>query len=127
MMRRLTCILLGHSRSPMTDRVEIQKPDANGYARCLCYCGCCGQLANSFSLVRRISLGEELPRGYGMAWRRWASPHAVVLPVPLNVIAAALRSAWVWLKCPRGLYDTRSAAFDAGRKYERTSTRKEHP
>lgn len=64
--------------------------------------------------VRRIGHGFIIPAGYGVAWVRWQSGEAVCMPVPLNVLAGALRTAWLWLKAPRGIVDNPSAAYAAG-------------
>lgn len=45
-----------------------------------------------------IREGDELPPGYGLAWRCWDRDALVVMPVPLNVLAGGVRAAWHWLK-----------------------------
>jgi hypothetical protein len=117
MLNRIVCALIGHSRGPTADRVGIDQAyplNGYGYVRCIRYCACCSARADSFSLVRRIDQGEIIPRGYGIAWLRWGSPHAVIMPVPLNLIAGALRRAWFWGKVPRVLFDDPRAAYRAG-------------
>lgn len=53
------------------------------------------------AIQRFIPAGEMLPRGYGVAWWRWELDSAVVLPIPINVIAGWLHRVWFWLM--RGL------------------------
>jgi hypothetical protein len=42
--------------------------------------------------------GELLPPFYGVAWHDYMRRRAVCYPVPLNMIAAALRSAWIFIR-----------------------------
>jgi hypothetical protein len=48
--------------------------------------------------------GEMLPRGYGVAWRRWDRHAAVCLPVGVNIIAGWLRA--IYQRVRRGLNPT---------------------
>lgn len=42
--------------------------------------------------------GEEIPDGYGLAWREWYYRGTVCMPMPLNYVAGALRACRDWLK-----------------------------
>lgn len=66
------------------------------------------------ALFRRVTPGELLPRGYGIAWVHWHRDEAVCMPVPLNVLAGAMHTAWLWLKAPRVVYANPEAAYAAG-------------
>lgn len=44
----------------------------------------------------------ESPDGYGTAWQLWQMNARVCMPVPLNLIAGAIRATWHWFK--RGFY-----------------------
>ncbi len=114
-MKRLTwCWLLGHSRGPVSDRVEVER--ISEYVSCRhVFCGCCGKRTDSFSLVRTVESGCYLPRGYGVAWLRWQTRHAVCMPVPLNLIAGIARLAWAWIKSPHGIVDSVEDAYAQGR------------
>lgn len=64
-------------------------------------------------LVRVLGPAHERPRGFGVAWYRWQDGAAVCMPVPLNVLAAAVRRAWYWLRCPHVLVrDPRQAYLE---------------
>ena len=39
-----------------------------------------------------------IPAWYGVAWIRYDNDSAVCYPVPLNLIAAALRGIWIWMR-----------------------------
>lgn len=52
----------------------------------------------SFAVVRRVTAGECLPRGYGVAWASFERAGAVCLPIPFNVLAGRVRSVWLWFK-----------------------------
>ena len=45
--------------------------------------------------------GEELPRGYGLAWREFNRPGAICMPMPFNRIARAARQLFIWIRLPR--------------------------
>ena len=49
-------------------------------------------------IMRTIDEGEMLPPFYGVAWYRWDSQRMVILPIPLNVVARALRACWVFMR-----------------------------
>lgn len=110
------CWLLGHSRGPVSDRIEETVHDERPHVRQVRYCGCCGKRADGFSLVRlhSLMLGPELPRGYGVAWVRWSAPTAVLMPLPFNVLAGALYRLYWWMKVPRGLAESPEEAYRQG-------------
>ncbi len=57
--------------------------------------------------------GARLPTGFGVAWMDLDYRAAVVLPMPLNLVAGALDC--VRRRVKRGLWDERCAnAYDAG-------------
>lgn len=66
------------------------------------------------ALVRVVAQGYILRRGFGVAWVRWQDGSAVCMPVPLNVLAAAGRRAWAWLRFPRCLFRDPRQAFLEG-------------
>ena len=39
-----------------------------------------------------------LPRGYGVAWRKYDQDCTVVMPIPLNILASWGRYVWHWLR-----------------------------
>jgi len=43
---------------------------------------------------------EDLPRFYGIAWRRPLDFDAVCYPVPLNLIFRFFRAFWYFVSCP---------------------------
>jgi hypothetical protein len=98
----------------VSDRCEIERisPDLVLNRR---YCACCGRRTDSFSLVRKVTPGYMLPCGYGVAWVRWNTCEAVCMPVPFNVVAGALRTAWAWLKSPRWIIERGEDAYRQGR------------
>lgn len=63
-------------------------------------------------LVRRVREDEIIPALYGVAWQDWRARTVVVMPIPVNVVAGLLRSAWIFLRwgwravpaCPRDAY-----------------------
>lgn len=65
-------------------------------------------------LVREVAEGTVLPAGYGVAWIRWSTGHAICLPVPLNIAAGAARRAWHWAKAPRALVMDPRQAYNEG-------------
>lgn len=73
-------------------------------------------------IVKRVHQSEMLPPFYGVAWTEFTSPTAVCLPIPLNLIAAALRALWLLLRHgwrpipinPHAAY--RAGQFDAAGK-----------
>ena len=42
--------------------------------------------------------GGIIPRSYGLAYHEWDRAVAVYMPMPLNVIVAAWRRLWWWMK-----------------------------
>ncbi|HEX8885956.1 MAG TPA: hypothetical protein VF797_15820 [Noviherbaspirillum sp.] len=68
-------------------------------------------------ILKRIGQGEMLPPFYGVAWVDFMSRMTICLPVPLNVIAALLRTLWLFLKHGwRAIPVDPRAAYDAGMK-----------
>lgn len=49
-------------------------------------------------IVKEIRHGELLPPWYGVAWRRFDVDTATCLPVPINLIAAIVRSCYYFIK-----------------------------
>lgn len=49
-----------------------------------------------FGLV--VDEGYEFPKYYGLAYYRPESCHAVAYPVPLNLLVAVVRWAWLWVR-----------------------------
>lgn len=39
-----------------------------------------------------------IPAWYGVAWMQWDVDVAVCLPIPLNLLAAAVRALAIWLR-----------------------------
>lgn len=93
-MKPSLCWLLGHSRGPAADTLRYHETDPTAIR----ICGCCGRPAHSFSLVRSVESSRLMPRGYGLAWVHMYADRAVFLPVPFNLIAAAARQLWFWIK-----------------------------
>lgn len=56
-------------------------------------------------IIRRLEPGVRLPRGWGHAWREPSYEGTVVMPVPLNLVAAYARRVYEWLRW--GLDDSR--------------------
>ena len=46
---------------------------------------------------RRLMEGAELPFGWGLAWYEPSTATAVILPIPINVIAGWSRELWLLL------------------------------
>ena len=46
----------------------------------------------------KIGEGEIIPAWYGLAWREMSSYGAMCMPIPFNIIAAMLRSIYIFLK-----------------------------
>lgn len=67
-------------------------------------------------IVRRVSMGEMVPRFYGVAWIEYRSHNAICLPVPLNLPAALLRRFWLFLcfSPVRSSFDSQGEAYAAG-------------
>jgi hypothetical protein len=65
-------------------------------------------------LVRVVAQGHVTPRGFGVAWIDWQTDNAVCMPMPLNVLAAAGRRAWTWVKFPHCLFTDPRQAFLQG-------------
>lgn len=114
MLKRICCFIRGHGHGPVSSiRCEVKAAPGGGRAFTY-FCGDCGGKLDSFSLVRKVDPAHVIPRGYGVAWIRWQSDEAVVMPIPLNVVAAGIRRAWYWLKMPKALYNDPRQAYDAG-------------
>lgn len=47
----------------------------------------------------KVEQGQTIPRFYGIAWSARGRDHAWAMPIPLNLVAAYLRAAWLWAKC----------------------------
>lgn len=58
----------------------------------------CFEVTREF--MRDVGEGEALPPWYGVAWWDYNRDVAVCMVVPLNVVAGAVRAAWVWLRFP---------------------------
>ena len=69
-------------------------------------------------ILTRVSLamGDRPPRGYGLAWFDFHRQSAIVMPIPLNVIAGASRRIYLWLRAPwrRDMTAGERACFDRG-------------
>lgn len=48
--------------------------------------------------IKKVSQGDLLPPFYGVAWYDYMRGRCVCLPVGLNLIAAAARAAWIFIK-----------------------------
>jgi|GEM_PF-6171247 hypothetical protein len=77
-------------------------------------------------IQRIVREGELMPRFYGIAWRNYFRREAVCFPVPLNVILAFARQAYLWIRLghvevssdPRSAYEQgRREAQQSGRRY----------
>lgn len=69
-------------------------------------------------IIRCVMQGERIPRGYGVAWVDFERNVLIALPIPLNVVARAVR--WVYFEAMRAgypsAYDRRLRdAFELGR------------
>ena len=49
---------------------------------------------------KRISEGDDIPKGYGIAWVDFLSMEAVCYPMGLNFMARWFRDAKYWIKDP---------------------------
>lgn len=49
-------------------------------------------------IIKHVHRGEVLPPFYGVAWIKWHTDGAVAMPIPFNIVAAVLRSVWVFFK-----------------------------
>jgi len=45
---------------------------------------------------RQITEGDEIPRGWGVAYPSVTKYAAVIMPIPLNLVVSWARSLWVW-------------------------------
>lgn len=114
---------LWESRKPLTMRAD---PQTDGSIRTVALYTPRQRLARVLVrveslLVRPVNRGELMPRGYGLAWVAYNAPQAVFMPIPLNVIARALRASWLWFK--RGgvaVPSDAAEAFEAGIRLERS-------
>ena len=126
-MKLALCWLLGHSRGPVSDTYSVEYFDNSSRCVQTRHCGCCGKPTGSFSLVRKLhlNLGQELPRGYGVAWVNWSTPTAVAMPIPINLIAGALYRLRNWMKVPHGLVDSPTEAYRHGYREGRVQGRED--
>jgi hypothetical protein len=82
-------------------------------------------MADRFQFARRVMNGEEIPRGYGIAWRVPHFDATLCLPVPFNQIARALREVYWRVIAPRwgtrdkALAESYVAGYAAGGAAER--------
>jgi hypothetical protein len=77
-------------------------------------------LRRSHPLERVVREGEMIPRGYGLAYRDFATNHLIAYPVPFNWLVRASRGLRYKLKVPRGgwekeLQQITRKAHDEGR------------
>jgi len=66
---------------------------------------------------REIGECERLPWGWGVAWLRWDAQRAVILPVPVNLLAAWIRAIYFQLNRAHAVtHESRiwRAGYDAG-------------
>jgi len=54
------------------------------------------------SLKRFVPEMDELPRGYGVAYRSVTKHGAICYPIPLNLVVRWLYGVWLWLRFPVG-------------------------
>jgi hypothetical protein len=78
-------------------------------------------------LVVFVDETQAAPRGYGFAWRTPDLAGAVAMPVPLNVVARALRRLWHWMVYIHGGQSARDSTYlgawlEADRHYRETIT-----
>lgn len=68
-----------------------------------------GEEPPPWPLVRRIKHYELTPHGWGLAWFEDYKNTSVVMPIPLNTVAAAVRAGVIWLQheAPAALDDLR--------------------
>jgi hypothetical protein len=103
------CWLLGHTDSKVREHDGMQR-----WSICR---RCVTQYREDDTggvLMREVGHGLVLPRGYGIAWLHYIRDSGVAMPIPLNVVAGALRRAWCWLKVPRLLVRDPYAAYREG-------------
>lgn len=50
------------------------------------------------TFLREVYAGDELPRGHGVAWRRFERDSAITAPVPFNLVIGQARDAFRWLR-----------------------------
>jgi hypothetical protein len=112
-MAALACSLVGHRPAPRQYQLTA--------GATACTWECCPRCREHHRpdmqaalLVREVAEGAVLPAGYGVAWIRWSTGHAICLLVPLNVAAGAARRAWHWAKVPRALVMDPRQAYDKG-------------
>ena len=77
-------------------------------------------LRRSHPLERVVREGEMIPRGYGLAYRDFATNHLIAYPVPFNWLVRASRGLRYKLKVPKGRWELeigtmRAQAWRAGR------------
>jgi hypothetical protein len=49
-------------------------------------------------IVKEIGHGHLIPPWYGVAWRKYDTDTATCLPIPINFIAAIVRSCFYFIK-----------------------------
>lgn len=66
---------------------------------------------------RFIAEGGRIPRGYGLAWYRYETDHAVCYPIPFNLALGLLRH-WYFRLAHGKVWHTRgySRGFAVGRR-----------
>lgn len=62
-------------------------------------------------MFRRNRLGSRYPAGHGLAWHDWETQESISAPVPINVIARVIRTAWLSIVYPRW-WDTESVEWE---------------
>ncbi len=67
----------------------------------------------------RLPEGDEIPRGYGVAWRDWSSYRAICMPIPLNLVAGLARR--MWFTTMRGVWPSQYER-DVAQAYHRGRT-----
>jgi hypothetical protein len=65
-------------------------------------------------LSRKLSLGEAVPAGFGVAWQAPRERHIVAMPIGLNVVARGLRRLWLWARYAGAASVSESPAYHAG-------------
>lgn len=67
-------------------------------------------------IIIEVSDCMILPAWYGVAWVKYESRKTVCMPIPINVVAAAIRAGYLWLKWGyRSTYLNPRDAYHQGR------------
>lgn len=76
------------------------------------------------SQLRLVEEGGMIPRGYGFAWYRPETDHAVCFPIPLNLLLGFLRH-WYFRLAQGKIWHTRgySSGLSAGLRQGRVEGR----